>query len=298
MTLHPPLWAQNTTYPALADRRLISTFDPGTFRAKELNVSPRAEGAAMSVDISAGSCIIPGPSGSYLCVSDEREQRPIGAAPATGTSRHDLIVARVYDPQATGEGSGDAGWDIEVVPGAAAPSPSLPATPAWSIPLASVLVAAGTVSITASLITDRRRWATAAGTPIIESQARGRIAIAGNASAYIRPPARPGFWDLYGANAFIALRTGTFIFSCSSQIGAQYPQRAHIGVYIHPRSMVGIPFPASYASAVYAGGASFAHANLVVALPEQSHFEFQVINDTAYTHNFDVEAACVFLPAS
>jgi hypothetical protein len=82
---------------------------------------------------------------------------PIGAAPGSD-SRIDLIVARVRDAAVTGGVSSD--WVIEAIPGAVAASPVAPAVPNTAIPLAQVLVAAGTASITAGMITDRR---TAAG---------------------------------------------------------------------------------------------------------------------------------------
>ena len=173
MTLYQPLWAQNNVYPALADRLLMTAvFEPGVRYVGDLLVTQRLAGTAMAVNIAGGTCVIPGPANDYLCLSDAIEERPITAAPAAGTSRVDLVIARVYDPQATGVGSGEAFWDIEVVTGAPATSnPPIPAAPAHSIRLAEVRVAAGLVAITNSHITDVR-------TNAIPGEVMGPLAVA------------------------------------------------------------------------------------------------------------------------
>jgi hypothetical protein len=61
---------------------------------------------------------------------------------------------------------------IEAIPGAVAASPVAPAVPNTAIPLAQVLVAAGTASITAGMITDRR---TAAGNAAFVAKAGSTI---------------------------------------------------------------------------------------------------------------------------
>jgi hypothetical protein len=155
MTLHTPLWAQNATYSARLDRQLIDAVFDDPHVVNGLTVTQRGLGANMSVDIAAGTVVMPGPLGNYLAVSDEVENRTVGAAPAAGTSRKDLVVAQAYDPQAMGSGT-DVEWDIEVIPGTASVSPSAPAVPAWATPLAEITLTSSTVSISNSAIVDRR----------------------------------------------------------------------------------------------------------------------------------------------
>lgn len=155
MTLHPPLWAQDGSYPAALDRQLISGIFGGPRVADGLAVLPRSQGTNMSVDIHGGRVVIPGPAGDYFAMSDGIENREIGAPPTGGTSRLDAVVARVIDPDAMGEGD-TLHWDIEVVPGTPAPDPIEPDTPGWSTLLALVRVHADTVAITPNDIIDAR----------------------------------------------------------------------------------------------------------------------------------------------
>jgi len=157
MTLHLPLWGQAGSYPANLDRQLISAMFGDARVVSGMAVTQRGLGANMSVDIAAGRVVMPGPSGSYLGYSDATENRTIGAAPAAGTSRYDLITAKMTDPVAMGSGAA-LGWDIVVVPGAAAATPTEPAVPAWSTLLGRVLVASGTVTISSSLVVDMRNF--------------------------------------------------------------------------------------------------------------------------------------------
>jgi len=160
MTLYPPLWAQNTKYPATLDRLVFSaTFDGGVIGTADLRVSQRAAGASMSVDIAAGRVVVPGPSGNYLCSSDAIENRAIAPAPAQNTSRFDLVCATVTDNQATGQGDPAvaATWDIQVITGTpAASNPQAPALPANSVALARVSVTATTASVLDAAIREAR----------------------------------------------------------------------------------------------------------------------------------------------
>lgn len=167
MVLENPLWQQANKYPARLDRQFIEdVFDvEGVIKPSSgaLLVSPRAAGANMSVEIAAGRAVIKGDDeanqGSYRVISTAVETRPIGAPPGSD-SRIDLVIARVRDANVTGGVSSD--WVIEVIPGAVAANPVAPAVPATAIPLAQILVAAGTLSIDAPKITDRRTAATSA----------------------------------------------------------------------------------------------------------------------------------------
>jgi hypothetical protein len=157
--LNQPLWLQNSVYNAALDRQLIgATLRPGVMGYGELGVVQRASGANMSVDVAAGRVVVPvndAPNlGSALCTSTAVNNLPIAGAPAAGTSRIDLVIARVYDASLIG-GSIN-GWQLEVVTGTAASTPAAPALPKSSIELARVAVAAGQASVVTANITDRR----------------------------------------------------------------------------------------------------------------------------------------------
>lgn len=164
MTLEHPLWAQELTYPARLDRQLImAAFDlEGVVQG--LRVTQRGAGANMSVDIASGTCIIDGDDqafqGSYLGQSSATVNVTIGAAPGSN-SRIDLIVARVYDPNA-GSGS-SAIFTFEAIAGSVSGSPVAPALPNTAIPIAQVLVTNGDTSVVNAAITDARTPARARG---------------------------------------------------------------------------------------------------------------------------------------
>lgn len=187
MTLHDPLWQQQSTYSAKRDRSLLRALFtegvlPGPLGASDpLRVSQRGAGANMSVDVAAGFGVITGDDeanqGNYLVESDAVANVVIGAAPGAN-SRIDLVVARVRDAQVTGA---DNDWIIEVVAGTVAGSPVAPAVPNTAIPLAEVLVAAGTVSITDAMVTDRRGFASAASVLVDVTEKVKTIAALGTA---------------------------------------------------------------------------------------------------------------------
>jgi hypothetical protein len=157
--LNQPLWLQNSTYPAAVDRQLIAAgLETGVLGLNELAVTQRAAGANLSVDVAAGRAVVPvtdAPNlGSALCVSTAINNLIVAGAPGAGTSRIDLVIARVYDASIIG-GSIN-GWQLEVVTGTPAASPAVPATPASSIVLARIAVASGQVSVTTANITDTR----------------------------------------------------------------------------------------------------------------------------------------------
>jgi hypothetical protein len=157
--LDQPLWLQNSSYPASLDRQLIAaSMPPGVRGTGELAVSQRAAGANMSVDVAAGRAVVPitdSPNqGSALVRSTALNNLAVAGAPAAGTSRIDLVIARVYDASLIG-GSVN-GWQLEVVTGTAASSPVAPTLPPSSIELARLGVASGQASVQTANITDRR----------------------------------------------------------------------------------------------------------------------------------------------
>lgn len=155
---NPPEYLQAGSHPAENYRRLIHALvdgrggiiSPGDLAVAE-NGTPN-----MSVNIAAGRVLVPGTEaafqGIYRCESRATENRAIAAADATNP-RKDLIVARVKDAAYSGAVNS---WDVEVVTGTPAPSPSEPAVPANCWVLAMVDVPANDTAITNSQITDRR----------------------------------------------------------------------------------------------------------------------------------------------
>ena len=164
MATEDPLWIQGLTYSGREDRTVIeSVFGEGVIEAGHLVVSPRQAGANMSVDVATGTAAVTGDDqayqGRYLIRSTAVENVAVGAAPASN-SRIDLVVAQVQDASVVGAVNG---WVISVLAGAASASPVAPALPSTAIALAEVRVPAGTASIDASLITDRRSIARVPG---------------------------------------------------------------------------------------------------------------------------------------
>jgi hypothetical protein len=161
MTLAPPLWAGAATYVADTDRELINSVFRSTgvvdLPGGHLKVSQRAAGANMSVDVAAGTGIIEGTDaagqGRFLCASDAVVNKVVNAAPGAGTSRIDRIYARVFDADVLG---GTSSWEIGYIAGTAAASPTAPALPTSSIPLAQFTVLNTTTSITSAMCVDQR----------------------------------------------------------------------------------------------------------------------------------------------
>ena len=153
-----PDWLQAGSYSANQDRYVIEAVWPTSGVLAGMAVGARGAGANMSVDIAAGSAVVHGTDianqGNYLCRLLATTNVVVGAAPGVGLTRIDLVVVQVTDPTATGTGT--AGWTVVVVPGTPASSPSPPAVPASSTPLAQVRVPNGTAQITAAQITDTR----------------------------------------------------------------------------------------------------------------------------------------------
>lgn len=153
----PPLWLQGGTYPARLDRFLIAqTYDEGTMSPTACKVSQRGAGANFSVDVAIGEFVIQGDDqtnqGNYLGRITAIENAVVSAAPGSN-SRYDLVTLRVNDPNAGGNTGNTV--SVVIVAGTPAASPSVPALPASSLPLAVIgPIATATASITNSLIND------------------------------------------------------------------------------------------------------------------------------------------------
>jgi hypothetical protein len=153
----PPSWLQNGSHPAENDRlsmqALYST--TGTIGSSSLAVTQSAT-PGMSVQVASGWAAIVGTTqanmGVYVAYNDAAATAAIATANATNP-RIDLICLTVNDAYYTGSTNNVV---INVVTGTAASSPTVPATPANSIALAKVAVAANATSIVNANITDLR----------------------------------------------------------------------------------------------------------------------------------------------
>lgn len=153
----PPSWLQNGSHPAENDRLSTQALwsVTGIRRTNDLAVTQNSP-TGMSVLIAAGWAAIVGTTttnmGTYLAYNDASLAATITTADATNP-RIDLVCLTVNDAAYTGSLNNLV---VNVVAGTPAASPSVPATPANSIALARVAVAAGATSILTANITDVR----------------------------------------------------------------------------------------------------------------------------------------------
>ena len=183
---------QNRSHSAQLLRRLVDLVPgEGALRIGDFAVTPRAGTPNMSVDVAPGSAVVPASvaaRGRYVVVSDAVVNVPIAAAPGAGSSRADLIVARVADTQ---YGDASDALVLEALTGApASGTPDDPVVPDGSIVLARVLVPAEAPAITASDITDRRTFAGSVAWigdgPLPSSAVPGQIVVRSDGSAVSR----------------------------------------------------------------------------------------------------------------
>jgi hypothetical protein len=118
-------------------------------------------GAGLTVTVGPGSFVVPNSTtptaGGYSSTLSSQATLTVQTADPTNP-RIDLICANVVD-----NGNNTSFGQVQIITGTAAPSPSAPSAPANAITLAQLSVPAGTVSITAGLITDKRTYTVAAG---------------------------------------------------------------------------------------------------------------------------------------
>jgi hypothetical protein len=158
MTLRtPPSWLQNGSHPAENDRLTTQALwaTTGIIKSTSLAVTQNSP-VGMSVIIAGGWAAIVGTTqanmGTYVGYNDAPTVVAITTANPTNP-RIDLICMTVQDAYYTGAQNNVI---FQVVAGTPASSPIAPATPANSIALAEVAVAAGALSIVTGNITDLR----------------------------------------------------------------------------------------------------------------------------------------------
>jgi hypothetical protein len=158
MTLRtPPSWLQNGSHPAENDRLTTQALwaTTGIIKDTSLAVTQNSP-AGMSVRVASGWAAIVGTTqanmGTYVGYNDDTVVLGVTTADPTNP-RIDRVCMTVNDAYYTGSLNNVV---LQVVAGTPAGSPVAPATPANSISLATVAVAAGATALTTANITDTR----------------------------------------------------------------------------------------------------------------------------------------------
>jgi hypothetical protein len=158
MTLRtPPSWLQNGSHPAENDRLTTQALwaTTGIIKSDSLAVTQNSP-AGMSVRVASGWAAIVGTTqtnmGTYVGYNDDTVVLGVTTADPTNP-RIDRVCMTVNDAYYTGSLNNVV---LQVVAGTPAGSPVAPSTPANSISLATVAVAAGATALTTANITDTR----------------------------------------------------------------------------------------------------------------------------------------------
>ncbi len=153
----PPSWLQNGSHPAENDRLTTQALfaTTGVVTSGSMEVTANSP-VGMSVLVASGWAAIVGTTqanmGTYTCYNDATDTLIITTADPTNP-RIDRVVVTVNDAYYTGSLNNVV---LQVIAGTPAGSPTAPATPANSISLATIAVAAGALSISSGNITDTR----------------------------------------------------------------------------------------------------------------------------------------------
>lgn len=153
----PPSWLQNGSHPAENDRLTAQAIfaTTGIVTSGSMAVTANSP-VGMSVRVASGWAAIVGTTqanmGTYIAYNDALDTLTITTADPTNP-RIDRVVVTVNDAYYTGATNNVV---LAVLAGTPAGSPSAPATPANSISLATIAVAAGALSIGSGNITDTR----------------------------------------------------------------------------------------------------------------------------------------------
>ena len=153
----PPSWLQNGSHPAENDRLTTQALwaTTGIIKDTSLAVTQNTP-PGMSIVVASGWAAIVGTTqanmGTYVGYNDASTVLTVTTANPTNP-RIDRVCMTVQDAYYTGSLNDVI---LQVVAGTPAGSPVAPATPANSISLATIAVAAGATSITTANITDTR----------------------------------------------------------------------------------------------------------------------------------------------
>lgn len=156
----PPSFTQGGCTTAQADRQINSSLvcsqgiAPGV--GGELQVTERAAGANMSVDVASGNAFIEGTEsgwqGMYHVSADATENLVVAASDPTD-ARIDIVVATVRDSAYSGANDD---WILQVITGTPSPAPVAPTVPDNSLLLATINIPAGSTTVDSGDITDER----------------------------------------------------------------------------------------------------------------------------------------------
>jgi hypothetical protein len=153
----PPSWLQNGSHPAENDRLTTQALwaTTGIINSSSLAVTANSP-VGMSVLVASGWAAIVGTTqpnmGTYVAYNDASVVLTVATADPTNP-RIDRVCVTVNDAFYTGSLNNVT---IQIVTGTPASSPVAPATPANSISLATIAVAAGALAINSGNITDTR----------------------------------------------------------------------------------------------------------------------------------------------
>lgn len=153
----PPSWLQNGSHPAENDRLTTQALwkTTGIVNATDLAVTQSVT-PAMTAQVAAGYGVIIGTTqtnmGAYMAYNDGITTVTLTTANPT-LPRIDLVCVTVNDSYYTGSLNSVI---FQVIAGTPNASPTVPATPANSLALAQIAVAANATSIVNANITDLR----------------------------------------------------------------------------------------------------------------------------------------------
>lgn len=153
----PPSWLQQGSHPAENDRLTMQAIFNSSGIINPTSMAVTANGSPnMSVNVAAGWAAIIGTTqanmGAYIAYNDATTNLTITASDPTNP-RIDRVVITINDAYYSGLLNNVT---YSVIAGTPAISPTAPATPANSLSLATVTVAAAATTIVSGAITDTR----------------------------------------------------------------------------------------------------------------------------------------------
>ena len=156
---NPTSFLQTGTFTAEDDRRLTSMLlsdSEGVMLPTDMAVSQRGAGANMSVDVAGGRGAIRGDlntyEGSYFIENRGVTNKTVATSDPTNP-RIDRVIAEVLNQEYSGSSNL---WQLRVMTGTPAGSPTAPALPDNATSLCTIAVGAGVTSIVDANITDTR----------------------------------------------------------------------------------------------------------------------------------------------
>lgn len=163
MAYESPLWLEDVDVSAKMMRQLPSALfaDQGVLQAgiPGGNAGAAAPGAGMTVTIQPFFGIVNGTTsagqGRYLVQNSSAASVTVPAAPGTGQSRLDLIVAQIHDDDE--DGGGVNSWELLTIEGTpAASNPALPTVPNNALAMYQIATTGTQTTLTTANITDLR----------------------------------------------------------------------------------------------------------------------------------------------